>query len=110
MFDREEMAELILSTLSRLQGVRHDPWRDEQPGRIIRGHQRSPLTRLNLNPMGLYYGDYASHCAFIFTLAQLYAWSGNKHYVEKHFDSARRILDWAAKYGDIDGDGYLEYK
>src|SRR5438067_5122360 len=104
------MGDSILSTLSKLQGTRYDPWRDEQPGRIIRGRQRSPVTRLNLNPMQLYYGDYASPFAFIFTLAQLYAWSGDKSYLEKHFDTARRILNWAREEGDIDGDGYLEYK
>src|SRR5437868_15538909 len=41
---------------------------------------------------------------------QLYAWSGDRRRLEKHFDVARRILDWADRYGDIDGDGYLEYK
>jgi len=104
------MADSVLTTLARLQGVHHDTWRDEQPGRIIRGHQRSPLARLNLSPMGLYYGDYDSPFVFIFTLAQLYAWTGDKSTLEKHFDAARRILDWAKEYGDIDGDGYLEYK
>src|SRR5207244_1522806 len=48
--------------------------------------------------------------AFIFTWAQLYAWSGDNSYLERHFDTARRILDWAERFGDIDGDGYLEYK
>ena len=110
VFDRGQLAESILSTLSRLQGTHDDLWRDEQPRRITRGRQRSPLTRLNVNSMGLYYGDYASPFAFIFTLAQLYAWSGERRYLEKHFDSARRILDWAQNDGDIDGDGYLEYK
>jgi glycogen debranching enzyme/short-subunit dehydrogenase len=110
MFDRGEMGDSILSTMSRLQGIRHDAWRDEQPGRIIRGHQRSPLAKLNINPMELYYGDYASPFAFIFTLAQLYAWSGEKSRLDKHFDVARRILDWARDFGDIDGDGYLEYQ
>ncbi len=110
VFDRGEMARSILTKLARLQGVRDDPWRDEQPGRIIRGQQRSPQARLNLNPMGLYYGDYASPFAFIFTMAQLYAWSGDARYLEKYFDPARRILDWAARDGDIDQDGYLEYK
>src|SRR5207248_7754253 len=43
VFDRGKMGDSILSTLSKLQGTRHDPWRDEQPGRIIRGRQRSPV-------------------------------------------------------------------
>jgi glycogen debranching enzyme len=110
VFDRGDMADSILTTLARLQGQDNDPWRDEQPGRIIRGRQRSPMARLNMNPMGLYYGDYASPFDFIFTLAQLYSWSGDRRCLQKHVDTARRILDWAKQYGDIDGDGYLEYR
>jgi glycogen debranching enzyme len=30
--------------------------------------------------------------------------------VRRHWDAARRILDWAREYGDRDGDGYLEYQ
>ena len=30
--------------------------------------------------------------------------------VKKHWDTARRILDWARDYGDCDRDGYLEYR
>jgi glycogen debranching enzyme len=104
------MADSALCTTGRLQGRSDDAWRDEQPGRIIRARERSRSSRLNLSPMGLYYGDYASPFAFIFSLAQLYSWSGDRQLLLKHYDVARRILDWAANSGDIDGDGYLEYK
>jgi hypothetical protein len=72
-FDRGAIAEAILSACSRLQGESENVWRDEQPGRIPRGAQRSPLARLNVSPMGLYYGDYAGPFAFLFALGQLYA-------------------------------------
>ena len=29
--------------------------------------------------------------------------------LDEHWDTARRILDWARDYGDCDRDGYLEY-
>lgn len=110
MFDRGVLAENILCAVGRLQGTRDDPWRDEQPGRTPRGVQRGPLARLGVTPMGRYYGDYAGPFAFLFTLAQLYAWSGDEALVRQHFDEARRILDWARERGDLDGDGYLEYQ
>jgi hypothetical protein len=46
---------------------------------------------------------------FVTSLANLWAWTGDRRYVERHWDAARRILDWARDYGDMDGDGYLEY-
>jgi glycogen debranching enzyme len=39
----------------------------------------------------------------------LYSWTGDKSCVERHWDVARRILEWARTDGDKDGDGYLEY-
>jgi glycogen debranching enzyme len=104
------MAAAVLSRLGRTQGRRVDPWRDEQPGRIIRAAQTGPLVRLGQSPFDRYYGDFASPFDFIFALGQLYAWSGNKRQLKKHWGAARRVMDWAREYGDIDGDGYLEYQ
>jgi glycogen debranching enzyme len=110
VFDRGRLAEAILNRVGRLQGTHDDPWRDEQPGRTVRAVQRGPLARLNITPFACYYGDYAGPFAYVFALAQLYAWSGEKSLVEKHWGTARRISEWAREHGDIDGDGYLEYK
>lgn len=46
---------------------------------------------------------------FIISLAQLYAWTGDRKLLSKHWDAASRILDWAREYGDQDSDGFLEY-
>jgi glycogen debranching enzyme len=110
VFDRGEMAAAVLSRLERMQGLRADAWRDEQPGRIIRAAQRGPLVRLGKSPFDRYYGDFASPFDFIFALGQLYAWSGDKQQLKMHWDAARRVMDWAREYGDLDGDGYLEYE
>lgn len=109
MIDRAEFLEAALNRLGRLQSARVDDWRDEQPGRIPYQVRQGPLARLNVNPYSAYYADFASPLMFIISLAQLYAWTGDKALVQKHFDVARRILDWAREYGDMDGDGYLEY-
>jgi glycogen debranching enzyme len=47
---------------------------------------------------------------FVISLANLWAWTGDRRRLERHWDTARRILDWARDYGDMDGDGYLEYQ
>lgn len=79
------------------------PWRSEAA--VI-----EPLARLNLNPFSAYYADYASPLMFVVSLAHLYSWTGEKACLERHWDTARRILDWAREHGDMDGDGYLEYQ
>jgi glycogen debranching enzyme len=47
---------------------------------------------------------------FVISLAHLFSWTGDKAHLTKHWDVARRILDWARERGDRDGDGYLEYQ
>lgn len=99
-----------LTKLGRLQSDRVDDWRDEQPGRIPYQVRRGPLALLNLNPYSAYYADYASPLMFVISLANLWAWTGDRRHLEQHWDTARRILDWARDYGDLDRDGYLEYQ
>jgi glycogen debranching enzyme len=99
-----------LTKLQRMQSNRFDDWRDEEPGRIPYQVRAGPLAILNLNPYSAYYADYASPLMFVISLANLWAWSGQRRDVERHWDAARRILDWARQHGDKDGDGYLEYQ
>jgi glycogen debranching enzyme len=110
MLDRGEALDHVLTRLGRLQGACVDDWRDEQPGRIVQSLRRGPVARLGKNPFSRYYGDYASPLMYVISIAQLYAWTGEKERIAKHRDTARRVLDWAREYGDADGDGYLEYR
>ena len=108
--DRGESLEATLTRLERLQSNRVNDWRDEEPGRLPYQVRQGPLAQLNLNPYAGYYADYASPLMFVISLAHLYAWTGDTAVVRRHWDTARRILEWARTYGDKDGDGYLEYQ
>src|SRR5438105_2124480 len=46
----------------------------------------------------------------LIAIGHLYSWTGDVAVVRRHWDTVRRILDWARSYGDRDGDGYLEYQ
>ena len=109
MLDAGAMTEAALTKLGRLQATRVDDWTDAQPGRIPFQMRSGPLARLNLNPFGGYYADFASPFMYIIALGHAFAWSGNRALLARHWDTARRILDWARDYGDMDRDGYLEY-
>jgi glycogen debranching enzyme len=108
--DRGQMLSAALIKLGRLQSNRFDDWRDEQPGRIPYQVRTGPLAILNLNPYSAYYADYASPLMFVISLANLWAWTGDRQQVARHWDTARRILDWARDHGDMDRDGFLEYQ
>jgi glycogen debranching enzyme len=110
MLDRGEQLDAALTRLGRLQGAREDPAHDEQPGRIIQQARTGPLSALGVLPFARYYADFASPLAFVIALAHHFAWSGDREMLRRHWDNARRVLDWARDYGDRDGDGYLEYE
>jgi glycogen debranching enzyme len=110
LLDRGEALEAAFVTLARLQADHVDDWRDAQPGRIPYQVRSGPLAALNLNPYAAYYADFASPLMFVISLANLYAWTGDLRRVQRFWDAARRMLDWAREYGDADGDGYLEYR
>jgi glycogen debranching enzyme len=99
-----------LTRLGRMQSDRVYAWRDEEPGRIPYQVRRGPLALLDVNPYAAYYADFASPLMFVIALAHLYSWTGDRKSIERHWDVARRILDWARTCGDGDKDGYLEYQ
>ena len=109
MIDRGQSLSAALVRLGRMQSNRFDEWHDEEPGRIPYQMRTGPLAVLNENPYSAYYADFASPLMFVISLANLYAWVGDTRVVRRHWDTARRILEWARQHGDRDGDGYLEY-
>ena len=110
MVDQGRSLSAALLRLGRMQSNRFDAWHDEEPGRIPYQMRSGPLAILNENPYFAYYADFASPLMFIISLANLYAWVGDTQVIRRHWDTARRILDWARDYGDRDRDGYLEYQ
>jgi glycogen debranching enzyme len=109
MLDGGAALDASLTRLGRLQATGDDDWRDAEPGRIPYQMRAGPLARLNLNPYSAYYADYASPLMYVISLANLWAWTGDLDRVRAHWDTARKIMEWARTRGDLDGDGYLEY-
>jgi glycogen debranching enzyme len=110
ILDCGDALDAALTRLGRMQSDRVDDWHDEQPGRIPYQMRTGPLALLNINPYSAYYADFASPLMFVIALGNLYAWTGDRGRLQRHWDAARRILDWAREYGDADRDGYLEYQ
>ncbi|HEX6201666.1 MAG TPA: glycogen debranching N-terminal domain-containing protein, partial [Thermoanaerobaculia bacterium] len=109
VLDQGQLLAAAHAKAGRLIGRADDPWRDEQPGRIVQQARRGPLARLGVNPFDRYYGDYASPLMFVISLGQLYAWTGDRRALARSWPAAMAALAWAERHGDRDGDGWLEY-
>lgn len=105
-----EMMHGALVQLARTQGSRDDPWRDEQPGRIVHETHTGPLAALKFGPHGRYYGDITSSLFYPFVVSMFWHWVGDGELVRPLVEPALRALEWADRNGDLDGDGFYEYR
>jgi glycogen debranching enzyme len=92
------------------RGRRIDDWLDEEPGKMIHQARGGPLSELGINPFSRYYGDWATPPDFLIMLGQYLAWSGDRTTIRGLLPAARDAVDWCERYGDLDGDGFLEYE
>lgn len=105
-----ELAEKTLSTLARLQGKRMDDFRDEEPGKILHEMRYGELTAFEERPHSPYYGTADATPLWLILLDEYERWSGRADVVRQYEGNARAALEWIDKYGDRDGDGYIEYE
>jgi glycogen debranching enzyme len=98
-----------LRLLARYQGQRDDPWRDEEPGKILHEIRRGELAGAGLVPHTPYYGSADATPLFVFLYAQYFRWTGDLEFATELLPNVRAALDWIDRYGDRDGDGFLEY-
>ena len=92
------------------RGTRIDDWLDEEPGKMIHQAQNGPLAVLGERPFLRYYGDWATPPDFLIMLGQYLAWTGDRATIRELLPAARDAVDWCERYGDLDGDGFLEYE
>jgi glycogen debranching enzyme len=99
-----------LPVLADLQGTRVDDWRDEQPGKMLHEAHTGPLAMLDLNPRRRSYSSITTSGLYAFIAAELWHWTGDKDLVRPFIEPALRALQWLERYGDLNGDGFVEYR
>jgi glycogen debranching enzyme len=98
-----------LRRLARLQGRASDPLTEEEPGRIL--HELRVGTQASRRHRdGVYYGSVDATPLFVMLLGELRRWGLHSEAVTELLPAADRALAWISQYGDIDGDGFVEYR
>ena len=98
-----------LELLAARQGTEENDWRDEQPGKILHEVRDGELARAGIMPHSPYYGSVDSTPWFLIVYAQHLRWTGDVEFARKLLPSAEAALAWIDRYGDLDGDGFVEY-
>ncbi len=100
----------ILKKLAQYQATEMDDWRDAEPGKILHEIRFGELAHFHKIPHTPYYGTADATILFLIVLHEAWKWLGNKQLLEEYREVAERCLAWIDHYGDIDGDGFQEYK
>jgi glycogen debranching enzyme len=104
-----ELAEATLQALAQQQGTRVDDFRDEEPGKIMHEMRFGEMTAFEERPHSPYHGSADATPLFLILLDEVERWTGNAELVRQLEMEARAALTWIDKYGDRNGDGYVEY-
>ncbi len=104
----KEVARGVLRYLARRQGAVLDPFREEEPGKILHEVRLGELSRLGKVPFARYYGTVDATPLFLVLLGRYLDLTGDLALVRElrpHWEAALAWLEGA----DLDGDGLLEF-
>jgi glycogen debranching enzyme len=99
-----------LYRLAQYQGTERVDWRDEQPGKIMHEIRFGELAFFHKIPFTPYYGTADATILYLIVLSEIYRWTGDISLLTEYRPIAEKCLEWIDQWGDLDGDGFQEYK
>jgi glycogen debranching enzyme len=104
------LARGVLQFLAATQAESTSVEQDAQPGKILHEMRRGEMAALGEIPFARYYGSQDATPLFVMLAAAYYARTADRAFIERLWPSIARALRWIDEYGDVDGDGFVEYE
>ena len=104
-----DVAKGVLSFLAATQATSHDAARDSDPGKILHETRKGEMARLGEVPFGRYYGTVDATPLFVVLAAAYYERTADAAFLREIWPNILAALEWIDRYGDKDGDGFVEY-
>ena len=98
----------VLRLLSAHQGRNVDPFREEEPGKILHEMRRGELSRTGEIPFGRYYGSVDATPLFVMTLGAYVEQTGNTAVIAEFRPAWEAALSWIARH-QHDDDGLIAF-
>ena len=103
------LARGVLEVLAATQSRTHEPARDAEPGKILHEAREGELARLGEVPFGRYYGSVDATPLFVVLAGRFHRRTGDEATIRRLLPALRSALAWIERFGDRDGDGFVEY-
>lgn len=103
------LARGVLAFLADTQAREEDPERDAEPGKILHEARKCEMARTREIPFGRYYGTVDATPLFVALAGAYFRRTGDLAFIREIWPNVTAALHWIDRYGDADGDGFVEY-
>jgi glycogen debranching enzyme len=104
------LARGVLAYLSALQAGERSAFHDSEPGKIMHELRKGEMATLREVPFGRYYGGVDTTPLFVVLAGAYLKRTNDVAFAERVWPAVQAALDWMDNFGDIDGDGFIEYR
>ncbi|HJU22537.1 MAG TPA: amylo-alpha-1,6-glucosidase [Casimicrobiaceae bacterium] len=106
---KPDVARGVLQFLSATQADFVNDEQDAQPGKILHEMRGGEMAKLGEVPFGRYYGSVDATPLFLMLAGAYYERSADLSFIREIWPNIDRALEWIDRYGDSNGDGFVDY-